>query len=99
MRLALFLLFAVHCSFAQNSYTMVFLNKKSTPANRTKEETAELMKGHLANINRLAKEKKLLVAGPFDGGGGIFILNTDSKQMAQEWIGTDPGIQAGAWDI
>ncbi len=57
------------------------------------------MEGHLANIERLAKEGKLLVAGPFDGGGGIFILNTTSTDEARLWLSTDPGIQANRWDI
>lgn len=57
------------------------------------------MKGHLANIERLAKENKILVAGPFEGGGGIFILNTSSTDSAKAWLGTDPGIRAKRWDI
>lgn len=57
------------------------------------------MEGHLANIGRLAEEKKLLAAGPFDGGGGIFILNTTSEREAKEWLSTDPGIQAKRWDV
>lgn len=51
------------------------------------------MKGHMANINRLAKEGKLIVAGPFDGGG-VFILNTTSTDEARLWLNTDPGVQA-----
>ena len=39
---------------------------------------AELMKGHFAMINRLAEEKKLVVAGPFSEGGefrGIYLFD------------------------
>lgn len=57
------------------------------------------MDGHLANINRLAKEGKLIVAGPFEGGGGIFVLNTTSTEEATRWLSTDPGIQANRWDV
>lgn len=53
----------------------------------------------MANIERLAKEGKLIVAGPFDGGGGIFILNTTDQDEAKQWLSTDPGIQANRWDI
>ena len=37
-------------------------------------EVKKIMEGHLANINRLAKEGKLTAAGPLDEGGGIFIF-------------------------
>jgi uncharacterized protein YciI len=57
------------------------------------------MEGHMANINRLAKEGKLVAAGPFEGGGGIFILNTTSLDEAKNWLSTDPGIQANRWNI
>ncbi|HKZ36357.1 MAG TPA: hypothetical protein VJ184_01810, partial [Chryseolinea sp.] len=47
----------------------------------------------------LASENKLKVAGPFEGGGGIFILNTTSVDEATQWLSTDPGIQAKRWNI
>jgi hypothetical protein len=53
----------------------------------------------MANINRLAKEGKLLAAGPFEGGGGLFILNTTSLDTAQSWVNTDPAVQAKRWNI
>ena len=82
-----------------NGLTIVLLNKNPNAASMSKEETDKLMEGHMANINRLAKENKLLAAGPFDGGGGIFILNTPSVSTATEWLGTDPGVQAQRWEI
>ena len=57
------------------------------------------MQGHMDNINRLAKEGKLIVAGPFEGGGGIFILNTTSVEEATQWLSTDPGVQANRWNV
>ena len=64
-----------------------------------KEQVDKIMQGHMVNINRLAKEGKLVVAGPFEGGGGIFILNTTSVDEAKEWLSTDPGIQANRWNV
>ena len=64
-----------------------------------KDQLEKLMEGHLANIERLAKEGKLIVAGPFEGGGGIFVLNTTSKEEAKQWLSTDPGIQANRWIV
>lgn len=40
-----------------------------------------------------------MAAGPFEGGGGIFILNTASVDEAEQWISTDPGVQAKRWNI
>ena len=84
---------------AQQQYTFVFLNKKTDAEKLSAEEGKKIMDGHMANINRLAKEGKLLAAGPFEGGGGIFILNTQNIEEAQDWLGTDPGIQAKRWNV
>ena len=83
----------------QKAYTIVFLNKKPDAAQIDKETTAKLMEGHMANINRLASEGKLLAAGPFDGGGGLFILNTTSLEEAAGWVNTDPAVKAKRWNI
>ena len=102
MRLPLLvlLLSSVTICFGQSkTYSFVFLHKKSSAEQLPKEQLDKIMEGHLANIERLAKEGKLLVAGPFDGGGGIFILNTTSTDEARQWLSTDPGIQANRWDI
>jgi len=80
-------------------YILVFLHKKTDASQIAKDSVESLMKGHLANIERMAKEGKLLAAGPFEGGGGLFILNTASKDEAGEWLKTDPGIQANRWDV
>lgn len=80
-------------------YIFVFLHKKTNAAKISKDSVERLMKGHLANIERIAKEGKLLAAGPFEEGGGLFILNTASKDEAREWLKTDPGIQANRWDL
>ena len=83
----------------QKSYTIVFLNKKPAVARLDEAESKKLMDGHMTNIQRLADEGKLLAAGPFDGGGGLFIFNTTSLDEAQAWVNTDPAVQANRWDI
>lgn len=80
-------------------YSIVFLNSKADAEKVDEATTKRLMEGHMANINRLAKEGKLLAAGPFEGGGGLFILNTPSLEQAQEWVATDPAVQANRWNI
>jgi uncharacterized protein YciI len=87
-------------TFAQTrSYSVIILNKKTDLEPKTKEEVDKLMEGHMANINRLAKEGKLLAAGPFEGGGGLFILNTTSVSEAKEWVSTDPAVKANRWNV
>src|SRR5687768_17415336 len=91
------LVLSVSC-YAQKQYSFVFLNKKPDAEKLPEEQSKKIMEGHMANINRLAKEGKLLAAGPFDGGGGIFILNTTSVEEGRQWLSTDPGVQANRWN-
>ncbi|MFN8334955.1 MAG: YciI family protein [Cyclobacteriaceae bacterium] len=87
-------------AFAQaKSYTFVFLNNKPDKEVLSKEKSDSIMQGHMNNIGRLAKEGKLLAAGPFDGGGGLFVLNTTSVDEANQWLATDPGVKAKRWNI
>lgn len=58
-----------------------------------------LQQAHLENIGKLAREGKLVVAGPFEGGGGIFILNTGNFEEAEKWVQTDPAVQAGRFKL
>jgi uncharacterized protein YciI len=61
-------------------------------------EIQELQKAHIANIERLAAMKKLIVAGPFGDNGdlrGIFVLRVASLKEAQELCATDPMVKSG----
>lgn len=100
----LIILFLLICfdiaAFAQaKSYTFVFLNNKPDKEVLSKEKSDSIMQGHMNNIGRLAKEGKLLAAGPFEGGGGLFVLNTTSVAEAKQWLETDPGVRAKRWNI
>ena len=59
-------------------------------------QVQELQKAHIANINRLAAMKKLVVAGPFGDDGnlrGIFVFRVSSLREAQDLSATDPMIK------
>jgi uncharacterized protein YciI len=59
-------------------------------------EIQELQKAHLANINRLAETKKLVMAGPFGDDGelrGIFVFRVGSMKEAEDLAATDPMIK------
>lgn len=94
-----FFLIICTISFAQNKFTFVFLNNKADKAVLPKEEVDKIMEGHMANINKMAKEGKLMAAGPFEGGGGIFIFNSTSVEEVKGWINDDPGVKAQRWNI
>jgi len=78
-------------------YVMAFLKRGP---NRPKDaaEAKTIQAGHMANIGRMAKEGKLVVAGPFMDNGelrGIYVFNVESVAEAEELTKTDPAIQAG----
>jgi uncharacterized protein YciI len=61
-------------------------------------ERSAMFKGHFDNMNRLAKEGKLAVAGPFGDNTewrGLFILAVDNFDAAKALVATDPVIKSG----
>jgi uncharacterized protein YciI len=111
-RFTLLVLFLINLqfSFAQDSarndmgrmktYYFVML---TAGKNRTQDSAtvSKIQQGHMANISRLAKEEKLIVAGPFldeSKWRGIFIFDGKSKEEAEELLKTDPAIASGRLD-
>ncbi|WP_066434411.1 YciI family protein [Chryseobacterium sp. CCH4-E10] len=87
--------------YGMKSYVVVMLTT-GTAKIEDKAKMGELMKGHLANIGKLADEGKIVVAGPFleknkENYRGMFIFNTQSKEEAEQWVKTDPAVQAGVF--
>lgn len=87
--------------YGMKPYVIVMLTTGSAKI-EDKAKMAELMKGHLANIGKLADEEKIVVAGPFleknkENYRGMFIFNTQSKEEAEQWVKTDPAVQAGVF--
>jgi uncharacterized protein YciI len=79
------------------SYVMVILKTGPNQVPKGPERDA-MFKGHFANITRLAAEKKLALAGPFegsDGWRGVFVFATPDIEKAKEYVATDPVIVQG----
>jgi uncharacterized protein YciI len=79
-------------------YVMAFLYSGERVSEYSTEERAEIQKGHMANITKLAEMGKLILAGPFFGKEslrGIFIFDVETTEEAAELTNTDPAIMAG----
>ncbi len=84
--------------FGMKRYVMAFL-KKGPNRDHDSERKAELQKAHLRNIDRMAEEGKLVLAGPFLNDGdirGIYIFNVPTIEEAKELTNSDPAIKAGS---
>jgi len=94
---------AAMCAFGQNPdmrfYVLGILEKGEKWTPEVTEETKKIQAGHMANIQRLAEEKKLILAGPLaqEAGDmrGIFVFDTDKLEDAKKWCDTDPAVQSG----
>lgn len=79
------------------SYVLVVLKTgpNKVPAG---PERDQMFKGHFANMNRLAAEGKLALAGPFDGVDGwrgLFVFAVPDIEEAKKLVATDPVIIQG----
>ena len=83
-------------AYGMKKYYLVIL-KKGAAAITDKTRLDSIFGGHMKNIQWLASQNKLLVAGPLEKNDnnyrGIFILNTESKAEAEKMIETDPAVQ------
>ena len=83
-------------------YVFVALRRGANAEQKSAEQRQVIQAAHMANINRLADEGVLLVAGPFGSPNpdptrrGIFIFDVDSVERARELTNTDPGVRARA---
>ena len=79
-------------------YVLVILRNGPTRVVDAEERKA-MFAGHMANIQRLAREGKLALAGPFgdkDGDWrGLFVFAVEDIEAAKALVATDPGIAKG----
>lgn len=83
--------------YGMKKYVMAFLYR-GNPQSVDADSAQKLQMQHLKNIERMAEDGKLVIAGPFFGEGalrGIYIFNVSSIIEAEALTNTDPAIQAG----
>lgn len=84
-------------AIGMRKYVMAFL-KRGPNRSQDSVTAAKLQRAHMENIGRMAKEGKLILAGPFLDDGdlrGIYVFNVESVEEARALTETDPAIQAG----
>jgi len=83
--------------YGMRKYVVAFL-KRGANLDLDSAKAAELQMAHLKNIMEMARQEKLVVAGPFFGSDdlrGIYIFNVSTIEEAEALTNTDPAIQAG----
>lgn len=80
------------------TYVLVIL--KSGPAKiEDKELRDSLFRGHFSNMDKLAREGKLLTAGPFEDNDkqyrGLFLFDVRTVGEAEELVKGDPTVTSG----
>ena len=77
------------------TYYFVFLNAVTDRPKLDSAKAMEIQTGHLANIDKMFKEGKCKLAGPFLEEGetrGILIMDVASIEEARELLNNDPAI-------
>ena len=83
--------------YGMKKYVLVIL-KKGPKRDQDSATAAKIQAGHMANIEQLAKEGVLTLAGPFLDDGplsGIFIFNVESVEKARVFTEADPAVKSG----
>ena len=82
-------------------YVMCILKTGPKDAEFKGKERQDIFAGHFANINKLADEGKLAVAGPFGKNEkayrGLYIFNVATIEEAEKLVVLDPAVKAGVF--
>lgn len=84
--------------YGMKKYVIAFLYRGDRIEEYSTEERSKFQEGHMANINRLVEEGKMVLAGPFFGNEelrGLFFFDVQSLEEAHQLTESDPAIQAG----
>ena len=82
-------------------YVLCILKTGPNDAKIKGKERDDIFAGHFANIQRLADEGKLAVAGPFETNDktwrGLYIFNVATIADAEKLVVLDPGVKSGVF--
>ena len=84
--------------YGMKTYVVALL-KAGPNRDRSADDAQKLQRAHMDNINRLAADGKLVIAGPFADNGplrGIYIFDVATVAEAEALTRSDPAIQAGS---
>ena len=84
-------------TYTMKKYIICFL-KKGPNRDQDKAAADSIQKLHLAHMDRLGKEGKIAIAGPFGDEGdirGIVVYDVESIEEAKELTSGDPAVKAG----
>ena len=84
--------------FDMTTYYVVLLYRGSKWTPAVTSETNRIQDAHMANIRKMAKSGKLILAGPFTADGklrGTFVFHVGSLEEAKALADADPAVKAG----
>ena len=87
--------------YGMKQFIMAFL-KTGKNVLTDKAEENRLQSEHMKNINKMAEDGKLVIAGPFMDNQslqGIYIFDVRTIEEARELTSTDPAIKAGVLEM
>lgn len=88
-------------TYTMKRYVFMLLNTGTTRS-QDSTEAAQIQEQHLAHINTLSEQGKLIVAGPFEDGGehrGLLIFDVETIDEALKLESEDPAVKAGRLSI
>ncbi|MBK7159974.1 MAG: hypothetical protein IPH77_15935 [Ignavibacteria bacterium] len=87
--------------YGMKQFIMAFL-KSGKNILTDKAEEDRLQSEHMKNINKMAEDGKLVIAGPFmdkQSIRGIYIFDVRTIEEARELTSTDPAVKAGVLEM
>lgn len=88
-------------TYTMKRYVFMLLNDGEN-RNHDSIQVAQIQEQHMAHLNKLEKEGKLIVAGPFEKGGnhrGLLIFDVETVEDAVKLESDDPAVKAGRLSI
>jgi uncharacterized protein YciI len=84
-------------TYTMKRYVFMLLDSGATKS-KDSTEASHFQELHMAHLNGLAESGKLLVAGPFEGGGehrGLLIFDVETVEEDIKLEGEDPAVKSG----